>query len=694
MDVYKIVGKLLLEGKEAFDRDVEDTQKKGSNLAAGIGRALEVGAKVGTAAFTAAKAIIGKFTKDSIANFAEYEQLAGGVQKIFESMDTSRILQDAANAYRDLGMTANEYLAIINDVGASFAATMGAEAGYEAAQRGLTAISDYASGTGKNFSELQQKLALITRSTSSYQSIADQFSGILPATSAGFLEQAQAAGILSESYKTLTDVPIEEYQMAVTEMLALGVDALGLTGNTAAEATETISGSLTMLKASWQNLLTGLADENADMDTLISNLATSAETAALQLAPRITQILGGMGNVLTQLAPVIANAIPMLVTDILPSLAAAGVQLLQSFLDVISQNLDFVVASGMQILMMLVDVLVDNLPLVTSAAFQIITALIAGIAERAPELIPAIVDGIVMAWAALVACAPDFLEAGIMLIDNIGQGLANAFAALFPQVAPWVQEYIFQPIRSVFTVAVDLGREIVSNLWAGLRDFANTLFPGLGDLLTGYTEDAVQQSTDVVLSSGEQIPSDAETPVSAIAEVMENDTSMEDAAVEAVDRSVTAMSDAISVSGFDTAGQEGMQKFIDGINSMESAVLATVDRIASKAVQRLQSALQSVQSMANSASIDGSNADGLNYVPFDGYISELHKGEAVLTAAEAAVWRAGKASGEASANEPNQQTGSHSGITIVQNIQTVPQTPVEFAAATEAYFEQARWAMA
>lgn len=694
MEVYKIVGKLVLEGKELFDRDVEDTQKKGSNLATGIGNALKVGARVGAAAVTAATALIGKLTTDAIANFAEYEQLAGGVQKIFESMDTSKIMQDAANAYRDLGMTANEYLAIINDVGASFAATMGAEAGYEAAQRGLTAISDYASGTGKNFSELQQKLALITRSTSSYQSIADQFSGILPATSAGFLEQAQAAGILSESYKNLTDVPIEEYQMAVTEMLALGVDALGLTGNTAAEATKTISGSLTMLKASWQNLLTGLADENANMDELISNLASSAETAALKLAPRITQILNGMSSVVTQLAPVIANAVPMIITEVLPGMVSAGVQLLQSLIDALSQNLDMIATSATQILMMLVDVLIDNLPMLTTAGIQVITALIVGIAQSAPELVPAIVDGIVLAWAALVACAPDFLEAGVTLIDNVGQGLANAFAALFPQVAPWVQEYIFQPIRSVFTVAVDLGREIVSNLWAGLRDFANTLFPGLGDLLTGYTEDAVQESADIMLSSGELIPVDAETPVSAMAEVMDNDTRMETAAVEAVERAGSSMQSTVTVAGFDTAGKEGMQKFIDGINSMENSVLATVDRIASKAVQRLQSALQNVQSMANSASIDGSNADGLNYVPFDGYISELHKGEAVLTAAEAAVWRAGKASGETSATEPKQQTSSHSGITIVQNIQTVPQTPVEFAAATEAYFEQARWAMA
>ena len=81
-------------------------------------------------------------------------------------------------------------------------------------------------------------------------------------------------------------------------------------------------------------------------------------------------------------------------------------------------------------------------------------------------------------------------------------------------------------------------------------------------------------------------------------------------------------------------------------------------------------------------STNGSHAGGLAYVPFDGYIAELHKGERVLTASEAMEYNSG-------ASENNT-----SGITIIQNIQSVPQTPVEFAAATEAYFEQARWAFA
>ena len=122
----------------------------------------------------------------------------------------------AKNNYNLIDLPVNLGLAGAFQTGMKYAF----QKGYDAARKGLMSISDYASGTGKSFEELSQKLAMITRSTASYQSIADQFSGILPATSADFLAQAQAAGFLSKQYKKLTDVPISEYQKAVTEMLA------------------------------------------------------------------------------------------------------------------------------------------------------------------------------------------------------------------------------------------------------------------------------------------------------------------------------------------------------------------------------------------------------------------------------------------------------------------------------------------
>ena len=247
----------------------------------------------------------------AFANYATFEQLAGGVEKIFNDMDNSRIFKDANNAWRDLNMSANDYMATINDVGAMFSATMGDEAAYDAARKGMKAISDYSSGTGKNLDVLNQKFAMITRATSSYQSIADQFSGILPATSADFLEQAQAAGLLSTEYKKLTEVPIDEYQRALVDMLELGTESLGLYGNTAEETAHTISGAIAGMESAWSNWLTGIADDTADMGQLTDDLVEAIGNVVDNALPRIQAIMARIG-------PAAADAISGAIHSISP----------------------------------------------------------------------------------------------------------------------------------------------------------------------------------------------------------------------------------------------------------------------------------------------------------------------------------------------------------------------------------------
>lgn len=243
--------------------------------------------------------------------YANFEQLSGGVQKIFNDMDTSKVFNDANNAWRDLNMSANDYMATINDVGAMFSATMGDQAAYDAARKGMKAISDYASGTGKNINLLNEKFAMISRSTSSYQSIADQFSGILPATSKSFLEQAQAAGYLSGEYTKLTEVPIDEYQQALVGLLEDGTKQLGLYGNTAAETANTITGSVAGMKAAWSNFLVGIGDENADLGKLTDDLVESFNNVVDTVLPRIKTIAERIG-------PAMADAISGVLHSISP----------------------------------------------------------------------------------------------------------------------------------------------------------------------------------------------------------------------------------------------------------------------------------------------------------------------------------------------------------------------------------------
>ena len=156
--IYKFVGD---------DKSLQNTIKGVKGSLSSFGSVMgAVGASVLGVTTVVGGALIG-ITKQSVEAYGELEQLAGGAKKIFDEMDYAKIEEDAKQAYKTMNLSASEYLALINDVGATFASTMGDERGYDTAKKGLQAISNYATGTGKNVDLLGQKFTMITRSTSS-----------------------------------------------------------------------------------------------------------------------------------------------------------------------------------------------------------------------------------------------------------------------------------------------------------------------------------------------------------------------------------------------------------------------------------------------------------------------------------------------------------------------------------------------
>lgn len=558
----------------------DQASDKISSLSSKLGNGLKTAAKIGTAAVGAAAAGITALTKSAVDGFAEYEQLAGGAGKIFDEMNQADILRDAQNAYKDLGLSANQYLAVINDVGATFAATMGDAAGYEAAKTGLKAISDYASGTGKNVDELSQKFTLITRSTSSYQSIADQFSGILPATSAGFLEQAQAAGVLSGKYKQLTEVPIDEYQAAVSKMLEKGVADLGLANNTMDEAFSTLSGSLAMAKGAWSNLVTGLANDSADLDTLINNFVESVVAASKNIIPTIGKALNGIGELINEVVPIALEYIPQIIAEFLPKIAESAVGIVTSIGTAIFDNIDQILEWGQNMLDTLLEGINSSTGNISSVVTQIVTTFGTFILENLPEII----------------------MAGINILIALAQGIVESI----PELATAATKAIIE-LASYLISSENLEKII-----------------GLGDDLINALIEGFQNVLELLIPIGTDI-------------------------IESIKQGIS----------------DAWNGLVGWFNGLWDSLFEN----------------RSVNVNAN-VSTNGSHAGGLAYVPFDGYIAELHKGERVLTASEARAYNDGYG------------TGGSGGITVVQNIQSVPMTPVELAAATKAYFQRARWALA
>lgn len=591
MNLFELFVKIGVDDSE-FDKGVSKARKGFGEFSAWT---VAKGQLIADSIKAGGKALI-DFGKQAIEGYAEYEQLAGGAAKIFDEMSQTKILQDANDAYKELGLSANQYLSVINDVGAAFAATMGDEAGYEAAKTGLKAISDYASGTGKNVDELSQKFTLITRSTSSYQSIADQFSGILPATSAGFLEQAKAAGILSDSYTQLTEVPIDEYQAAVSKMLEQGVADLGLANNTMNEAFSTLSGSLSMAKGAWSNLVTGLADDSADLDVLIGEFVESVGAVATNLIPKIGTALNGASELVRELIPTIVQEIPVLIEENLPILAEAAVGIIQSLVDGISQNQEMLFGTIFGVVAYLAETFIGMLPQIIELGLELIVSLADGISESLPELIPTIVDVVIQIVETLIDNVDMLVDSAIAIITALADGLINALPTLLAKAPEIVGELVDSIIENAPKL-LDSAFEIITKLASGLvdnfpeivekgREIVEKIISGIGEFFYKLTKKGKDIIDEVKSGIKQKIEDAKQWGKDLIQNFLDGITARWEALKQKVASVAQTVKDYLGfsepkkgpLSNFHTYAPDMMNLFAKGIRDNEKVVTSQIEK--------------------------------------------------------------------------------------------------------------------
>ena len=209
---------------------------------------------------------------------------------------------------------------------------------------------------------------------------------------------------------------------------------MGITGTTAKEAATTIEGSLNMTKAAWTNLMTGMADDNANFDQLINNFVNSATSFGNNILPRIEIALTGIGKLIDSLLPVIMGKIPGLITNILPQMASSGVKIISSLGNGLLQALPTLIPMALNILQQLTSGMQTALPQILQVGIQILQQLILGIAQQLPTLIPIAIECILDLVNGLLNNVDKLINAGIQLIFGLAQGLINALPMLIERV--------------------------------------------------------------------------------------------------------------------------------------------------------------------------------------------------------------------------------------------------------------------
>ena len=246
---------------------------------------------------------------------------------------------------------------------------------------------------------------------------------------------------------------------------------MGITGTTAKEAATTIQGSTASMKSAWANLVTGLADDSADFDTLMSNFVDSVVTVGENIIPRIQTTIQGV----TQLVSAASAKIVPLVVDTLmqnlPALLTAGVDLVFALVNGMLDNLDTVIDCVLQLIDVIVDKLIDNLPKLIEGGVRLIIALAGGLIKAIPQLVKNIPQIIAAIVKGLAAGTSQILEVG----KNIVRGIWNGISAM----GGWIRE----KVTGFFNGIVDgvkgiLGIHSPSKVFAGIGE---NMALGLGE---------------------------------------------------------------------------------------------------------------------------------------------------------------------------------------------------------------------
>ena len=446
------------------DQASSQVETIGSKLKSGLATA----AKVGAAAVAAAGAAIVAVGKQAIEQYAEYEQLVGGAELMFgDAYDF--VAEKAKNAYSTVQMSQNDYLRQVNGFATGLKTALGgnAQAAAELADKIVNAEADVVAATGASQEMVQNAFNGIMRSN--YVMLDNLQLGITP-TKEGFQEVIDKVNEWNAANGRATNYVIDNLADAQSALVDY-IEMQGLQGYAANEAADTIQGSLASMKSAWQNLLTGVADDNADFEGLINNFVDSLVVAGENIIPRIDTVIQGLTQLITQSSETIIPMVVETLLENLPSIVASGMDLIMALVSGIIDNIDLLIDCTLDLIDVVVDKLIENLPKLIDGGIRLIIALAGGLIEAIPQLVEKIPEIITALVDGFADGADDILEAGKDIVRGIWDGIKS--------MGKWIKDKVTEFFSGVVDSVKDfLGIHSPSRVFAGIGKF---MAEGLGD---------------------------------------------------------------------------------------------------------------------------------------------------------------------------------------------------------------------
>lgn len=412
--------------------------------------------------------------KQSIQGFAEQEQLIGGAKLLFGNA-YGFIAKKSAEAYKTVQLSQNDYLQQVNGFAIGLKTALGGNerAAAELADKIVTAEADVVAATGNSQEAVQNAFNGIMRSN--YTMLDNLQLGIKP-TKEGFQELIDTVNDWNAANGKATDYQIDNLADAQSALIDY-VKMQGLAGYAEEEAVRTMQGSAAAMKSAWQNLITGMSNENLDLGDLVKNLVDSVGAFADNLISRLQIMLPRFAEGLTQLVNGLAPYVGPAMETLLPSL----VQGIGGLVSGIVQALPAAVEAISAVIPMLVEQLTILLPQIISAGVEIIAALASGIGENLPTLIPAVVDAIITITEGLIDHIDLLIIAAGQLIAGLAQGLIEAIPRLIGRLPEIISAIVNGLLKGMAAIGM-VGQQLVEGLWNGIKNAGQWLY----DKLSGW----------------------------------------------------------------------------------------------------------------------------------------------------------------------------------------------------------------
>ena len=435
----------------------------------GIKNKLGAAAKAGVAAVAAVGTATIAFGKTALDAYSNYEQLVGGLDTLFKS-SSAKMQRYAADAYQTAGVSANRYMEISTSFAAALISSLGGntEAAADMANTAITDMSDNANKMGTSLETVQE--AYMSLSRGNYEML-DSLKLGYGGTKSELERLLSDAEKFSAAQGRVRDFSVDSYS-DIVEAIHVVQDEMGITGTTAEEAATTIEGSVNMAKASWENWLAGLGNENADMEVLTDQLVGSVAAAGENIIPRVGQMMVTLGQTVADYAPGVGLYLSNALINILPEAVQGPMQDAFAGVDKVVDKL--------------AGVFNDKLKPAADAADIVFSAISSGIktfGDNVNDLVLPAIDTLSPAFNdffAAIQTAQPLLE---FIANIIGVGLAAAISTAIKLFAA-----ITEVIAFVITGFAQLYEDISGFVTGVVNFFTVTVPQAIQSLITWFAQ--------------------------------------------------------------------------------------------------------------------------------------------------------------------------------------------------------------